>query len=328
LNESYRALEEHAAIGAVAPRAPLGVGGRDRAGFLHGLLTNDIKALAPGQGCYAAWLTPQGRMIADLHVFETGDTILLDVPSELASATLERLDHCLFGEEVQLRDLSATLAALWIHGPAAASTVERVLRGATGLASWGAYRHARMELDGTPAMVARVDQLGVPGFGIYVAPARAADLHARLEAAGAVAADPAAIEAARVEAGYPVFGIDMTDDTIPLEAGIEDRAISFSKGCYVGQEVIVRVLHRGHGRVARKLVGLRVDGDTPARGAKVFAAGRDIGAVTSAGRSPRLGSIAMGYVQRDFVEPGTRVEIDTPAGRAAAEVSRFPIDGR
>ena len=86
-----------------------------------------------------------------------------------------------------------------------------------------------------------------------------------------------ALEAARIEAGYPIFGVDMTDDTIPLEAGIEDRAISMTKGCYVGQEVIIRVLHRGHGRVARKLVALRIDGLVPERGARLFAADRDVG---------------------------------------------------
>lgn len=326
LIESYRALREHAAIGAVAPRAPLGVGGRDRASFLHGLLTNDVQALTAGRGCYAAWLTPQGRMITDLHVFEDGEMILLDVPAQLAAATMQRLDQFLFSEDVQVTDLSATLAPVWIHGPAAAATVERVLRGAAGLASWPAYQHAPMHLDETAATVARVDQLGVPGFCIYVESARAGDLHGALEAAGAVAADPAAVEAARVEAGYPVFGVDMTDDTIPLEAGIEDRAISFTKGCYVGQEMIIRVLHRGHGRVARKLVGLRIgDGDTPSRGSKILAAGREVGAVTSAAHSPRLGSIAMGYVHRDFTEPGTHVEIEGPAGRIAAAVSRFPL---
>ena len=99
----------------------------------------------------------------------------------------------------------------------------------------------------------------------------------------------------------------MTDDTIPLEAGIESRAISFTKGCYVGQEVIIRVLHRGHGRVARKLVSVRVEGQRPDRGAQIlFAAEREVGAVTSAAESPRSGTIAMGYVHRDFLAAGTR----------------------
>jgi folate-binding protein YgfZ len=325
LIESYRALTEHAAIGAIAPRAVLGVGGGDRASFLHGLLTNDVQALAPGGGCYAAWLTPQGRMIADLHVFETGDRILLDVPAELAAALAERLDRSVFTEDVQLADLSRSLAVVWIHGPSAAAILERVLSGASGLAAWPGYRHAPMIFGNAAVIVARVDQLGVPGFCVYIDVERAPDLRAALEAAGAAAADREAIEAARVEAGYPVFGVDMTEETIPLEAGIEDRAISFTKGCYVGQEVIVRVLHRGHGRVVRRLIGLRLEGGVPARGGRILADDREIGAVTSAARSPRLGPIAMGYVHRDFAGPGTRVAVETPEGTVGAVISDRPI---
>ena len=127
-------------------------------------------------------------------------------------------------------------------------------------------------------------------------------------------ATPATLEAARIEASYPVFGVDMTADTIPLEAGIEDRALSLTKGCYVGQEVIIRVLHRGHGRVARRLVRLQVEGDAPQKDAKVFSGDREVGFITSSAKSPRLGAIALGYVHRDFVEPGTAVEIDLGEG--------------
>jgi folate-binding protein YgfZ len=167
----------------------------------------------------------------------------------------------------------------------------------------------------------RIDQIGVPGYCVYVTRAHEAALLAALEAAGASVVLPDAIEAARIEAGYPVFGIDMTDDTIPLEAGIEDRAISMTKGCYVGQEVIIRVLHRGHGRVARKLVGLRIDGAPPLRGARLFANDRDVGSITSAARSPRLGAIALGYVHRDFVNAGSQISVETPDGAATAVVT-------
>ncbi|MGH9257972.1 MAG: YgfZ/GcvT domain-containing protein, partial [Vicinamibacterales bacterium] len=289
------------------------------------LLTNDIRALTPGSGCYAAWLTPQGRMLTDLHVFELGDMMLLDVPAELAPATLQRLDRSLFSEDVQLSDLAQTLTPVWIHGPKAAAVVQQVLPLAPAPGSWAEYQNARAESGGSPAVLVRVSQLGVPGFGVYVQPADEARIRGALEAAGASRVDPATLEAARIEAGYPLFGIDMTEETIPLEAGIEDRAISFTKGCYVGQEIIIRVLHRGHGRVARKLVGLRVNGGVPSQGAKIVSGDRDIGWVTSAAISPRFGSIALGYVQRDFVSPGTPVEIDEPSGRIAAAVSEPPI---
>ena len=320
----YRAIHGGAATGALDARGQIGVAGKDRASYLQGLLTNDIQQLSAGTGCYAAWLTPQGRMLTDMHVFESGDMIVLDVPAGQVASTLQRLDQFLFSEDVQLADLAGSLRGVWIHGPAAPAIVERVV-GVAGLAEWRGYQNARGEFDNAPAVVARVDQLGVPGICVYVAPGDEAALLAALHGAGAEPAEPAALEAARIEAGYPLFGIDMTEDTIPLEAGIEPRAISFTKGCYVGQEVIIRVLHRGHGRVAKKLMALRVAGDAPRRGAKLFAGEREVGTVTSAARSSQHGAIALGYLHRDFVAPGTAVEVDAEGARVQATVSERPI---
>ena len=323
--DHYRAIHDGAAIGALGSRGQIAVAGKDRASYLQGLLTNDIQALTAGTGCYSAWLTPQGRMLTDMHVFESGDMILLDVPADQLPSTLQRLDQFLFTEDVQLADLAGSLHGVWLHGPHAAATVERVVTGLTGLAEWADYRNARAEFEGTPAVIARVNQLGVPGFCIYIAPTHDAALLDRLHQAGAVEADRATLEAARIEAGYPLFGIDMAEDTIPLEAGIEQRAISFTKGCYVGQEVIIRVLHRGHGRVAKKLVGLHVEGEVPAAGAKLWSGTREVGAVTSAAASPGHGAIALGYLHRDFVTAGTPVEVEENGARAAATVTERPI---
>jgi folate-binding protein YgfZ len=328
----YRAIKEHAAVGAIAPRTAIGVSGRDRASYLQGLLTNDIQALTPGSGCYAAWLTPQGRMLTDLHVFESGDMILLDVPVAEVPATLQRLDQFIFSEDVQLADLSGTLEAVWIHGPGAAAVLSQTLDGVQGLEGWPEYHNARAGVssrnDSRPhyqVVVGRVSQLGVPGFVVYIEPSGRAGLEGALVDRGAVVADRAAIEAARIAAGYPVFGIDMTDDTIPLEAGIEERAISFGKGCYVGQEVIIRVLHRGHGRVARKLVALRLDAEGAASGSRIHAGDRDVGVVTSAAVSPEFGPIALGYVHRDVTEIGSRVSVQGAAGPIGAVVSPRPL---
>jgi folate-binding protein YgfZ len=195
------------------------------------------------------------------------------------------------------------------------AVLEGVLEGAQGLSEWPGYRHRPLVYQGEPAVVVRIDQLDVPGFCVYVSPAREAALVASLLAAGAVDAGQEAIDVARIEAAYPLFGVDMNTDTIPLEAGIEGRAISTTKGCYVGQEVIIRVLHRGHGRVAKHLVALSVDGPTSV-GATVFAAEREVGRVTSAGVSPRAGAVALGYVHRDFVAPLNSDRItDLSAGR-------------
>jgi len=333
--KDYDAIRAGAVLGSVDPRAQLAVAGPDRASFLQGLLTNDIEALQPGSGCYSAWLTPQGRMIADMHVLQSETMVLLDVPADLLDSLLQRLDQFLFTENVQLQSLAGALTSLWVHGPGSPAIVAKVLD-VGELDTWAAYRHARVPVRGEPdgaVVVARIDQLGAPGFALYVDPARRGALEAALVEAGATHVSSDAIEAARIESAYPVFGIDMTSDTIPLEAGIEGRAISFTKGCYVGQEVIIRVVHRGGGRVARKLVTLRIDGSVPQPGAKLYAppraessgADREIGAITSAAESPRLGTIAFGYVHRDFVAPGTAVLVDINGDHRSASVVEHPL---
>jgi folate-binding protein YgfZ len=289
------------------------VSGKDRASYLHGLLTNDIAVLKPGEGCYAAYLTPQGRMIADLWVFELGDVILLELPRDVKDAVLQKLDQFVFTEDVQLGDVSDTFGGLAVVGPASAAAVAR-LTGASAdaiesLPNPGALRAT---FRGEPAIVLRTADMGVPGFEMLASREQMDTLRTALLDAGVALIDAAAAETLRIEAGVPRFHKDMDEETIPLEAGIESRAISLTKGCYVGQEVIIRVLHRGHGRVARKLVGLSVDGSSvPAEGSVVEAGGRQIGHVTSSAWSPTLNSaIALAYVHRDFVEPGATVAVD------------------
>ena len=325
LQDDDRTLHEGAAIGAVEARQQIAVAGNDRASYLQGLLTNDIQALAEGSGCYAAWLTPQGRMLTDMHVLQSASMILLDVPAAQAEATLQRLDQFLFSEDVRLGPMADALSSTWLHGPRAAATLEQTLAGVSGLDGWAQYHHEQAQFGGDTVVVARIDQLGVPGFCVFGDRAKEAALRASLEAAGAAAVAPEALDIARIEAGYPLFGVDMTEDTIPLEAGIQDRAISLTKGCYVGQEIIIRVLHRGGGRVAKKLVGLSIAGDVPARGTKIFSGEREIGVVTSAARSPRRGAIALGYVHRDFTTAGTAVQVAGEAGLVPAQVTDRPM---
>ena len=324
------AVRSGAAIGAISARAQLAVAGVDRAAYLQGLLTNDIQALKEGSGCYAAWLSSQGRMLADMHVLQSAGMILLDVPAEQADSIVARLEQFLFSEDVRIESMAEAMTGVWLHGPRAAHVIDHVVRGVSGLEEWSNYRHTTATFEGDPVSVARIDQIGVPGYCVFLARATERRFVAALVSAGARVVAPEALHAARIAAGYPLFGLDMTADTIPLEAGIEERAISFTKGCFVGQEVIIRVMHRGGGRVAKKLVGLRLASDAenptptvghPVSGAKVFAGDREIGFVTSAAVSPTLGPIALGYVHRDFVSPGTAVHVD---GHSAAVVG-LPI---
>jgi folate-binding protein YgfZ len=172
--------------------------------------------------------------------------------------------------------------------------------------------------------------MGLAGFDVIVAADNAAALLDQLRAAGVHAIDGDVAEVLRVESGVARFGTDMGEDTIPLEAGLEDRAISLTKGCYVGQEIIIRVLHRGHGRVARRLVGLRVDGhNVPGRGNGIRAGEREIGTVTSAVWSPAAdGPLALGYVHRDFAVVGTQVSIVVSEAPTPAVVTPLPVAGQ
>jgi folate-binding protein YgfZ len=325
--DDYQQIRAHAVVATVAPRGLLVLSGRDRGTYLHGLLTNDTAALKPGTGCYAAWLTANGRMTTDMHVLESGDTILLDVPEAEAAGLVARLDQFIFTEDVQVADVSQELRRIEVHGPEAARAVAEALGNPEALgelAAWAQYRNARVPRDAGAVVVTRIDRLGVPGFVLYVAAGEDTALRAALDAAGATAVRPEAVEAVRVEAGWPVYGVDMDDQIIPLEAGIESRAISMTKGCYVGQEIIVRVLHRGHGRVAKRLVGLRVEGDGPVtHGEKLDVGAHEVGWVTSSAVSPTLGSIALAYLHRDHAKPGTSVT--TASGRGAV-VSALPMN--
>jgi folate-binding protein YgfZ len=270
--DGYRTVLAHGGVVRRADRGVLAVSGADRAAWLQGLLTNDVESLREGESRYAAYLTPQGRMISDMNVIERGGRILLDVPQPLAASLREKLDGLIFSEDVEVTDQSAAMAV------------------------WTVIHEDSFE-----------DVIGET-------------LPAPLTALPAIQFDT--FEVIRIERGVPRFLADMDEDTIPLEAGIEDRAISFSKGCYVGQEVIVRVTHRGGGRVARKLVRWIADADAevvPLRDARIFSFDKDIGRVTSAAFSPSINRVVrLGYAHRDFTAPGTEVTVVWNASRVKA----------
>ena len=286
--DHYRALLEAAAFVRRDDRGRLRLRGADRLSYLHGLLTNDIASLQAGASRYAALLTAQGRMIADMNVHELGDMVLIELARSLADPIREHLDRFVITEDVTVEDVTVSLTQVGLYGPGAAAVL-------------AALREP-------PAITIASTDAGVPGFELMVPIERADGLMASLAAAGAIEVDGGVIELTRIEAGIPKFLVDMDTTTIPLEAGIEDRAISMTKGCYVGQEVIVRVLHRGGGRVAKKLVVLRLSAAVE-RDDRLWSGDREIGKVTSAADSPRFGAIALGYVQRDFAEPGTAVTV-------------------
>ena len=268
-------------------------------------------------------------MITDLVVLELGDRLMLLVPADRRDAIAERLDQSIFSEDVTIEDEAGLYDQIGVDGPRAAAAISRAVSTSGAVDSLPVYGSVPCESRGASAIVARTDWLGIPGYDIFIETPGAGALREALAQAGVPAASDDVAQVVRVESGRPLFGVDMDEHTIPLEAGIEDRAISFSKGCYVGQEVIIRVLHRGGGRIARRLVGLTL-GDRsagpPARDQALTAEGRDVGRLTSVVHSPALDrDIALGYVARELSEPGTALQLAggggaVPAGGAASFV--------
>ncbi len=283
--DGYKAVTAGGGVVRRTDRGVLAVSGADRASWLQGLLTNDVEALKDGEVQYSAYLTPQGRMITDLHVTARGNRILLDVPSALVATLREKLDGLIFSEDAQVMDESAPLHP----------TAQSPRGGGPGLAVWTVIR--------------RDDFVEVIGETLPD------------EFAGLPEVNIDTFEVIRIERGVPRFLADMDEEIIPLEAGIEHRAISFSKGCYVGQEVIVRVTHRGGGKVAKKLVRWIADPSAdivPLPGSRVFSVdpstslttGKDIGRVTSAAFSPNINRVVgLGYVRRHYAASGTDVTV-------------------
>lgn len=326
--DQYRAVRQSAGVLDRSARGRITLRGRDRLTFLHALLTNDIAGLAPGSGCYAAFLTPQGRMVADMRVFELGDAVLLDVHRETKDVLLAKLEQMLFSEDVEWGDVSDAFGCISVQGPLAA----RVVAASVGLdpitlAAWQPFQNARVSWHDTTVIVARTDEFGLPGFLLFTDMTAISSLAAVTGANGAELIEAETAEVLRVEAGHPAFLVDMTDETIPLEAGLEATAISYTKGCFPGQEVLVRIRDRGHGRVARKLVGLVLDGgEVPARDAVVRVGDKEVGQVTSAVLSPGLGRpIALGYLRRDVSEAGTTVTVSAGDREVQATVSTLPF---
>jgi len=309
IDTQYRIIADGAGWIERTDRGRLRFDGADRISFLHALLSNDVATLAPGGGTFALYLTPQGRMIADLHVFVRPDHVIADVPAALAAKLAANLDGAIFTEDVRVTDVSTALRQISVVGRQAASVLARVASTSEPALMdrpvWSQVEFAR-------GFVAKTDDFVEHSWDVLADEAGMRETIAALERAGAVLLNDAVAEAMRIEAGRPRFGIDMTEETIPLEAGLLDRAISQTKGCYVGQEVIIRVLHRGGGRVAKRLARLTVDStaELPPPDARILVDGRDVGRVTSATWSPRANApIALGYVARDVAEAGREVAL-------------------
>jgi folate-binding protein YgfZ len=288
-------------------RGLLRVGGTDRTSFLQGMLTKDVVRLQAGQGTYAALLTIQAKVVSDLRVYALDDEIWLDLPAARTAVVRQALERYIIADDVTFVDEPAEWKPLVsLEGPQAA----RVLLALTGegVGELAPLVHRPAVFDGTPMRIVVANHTGERGYLVCGPAAAASTLWAHCQSAGAEPVGMEALDLLRLEAGIPWYGRDVDDSILVAEAGLAS-AISFDKGCYLGQEVVERVASRG--QVQRKLVGLSGPGPRiPEPRATLRHGGRDVGHVTSAGWSLALEAvIALGYVRRDAWELGTPLEI-------------------
>jgi folate-binding protein YgfZ len=329
-------LEEHAALRKTAGvldlsfRSRICLTGADRARFLHGQVTNDVNRLRVGEGCYAALVTAKGKMESDLNIYCLQDELLLDFEPGLTGKVSQRLEKFIVADDVQVVDVVPHYGLLSVQGPKSEAVV-RALEIFSELPT-KSFQSAKL----SEAMLGEIylvnqPRVGLAGFDMFVPinslGAVADKLIAAAISVGGRAAGWDALEIARIEAGIPRFGPDMDETNIPLECGIEAQAVSYSKGCYIGQEVINRIHSIGH--VNKELRGLRLEGDLksgPVKGDKLFHDGKEAGYVTSAVNSPNLNAhIALGYVRREYYQIGTELVLGGNAAEAKARIVDFPF---
>lgn len=320
--EEYRIVAAGAAWIERAARGRIRFAGADAASFLQALLSNDVLRLTPGAGVYATYLTPQGRIIADIEVLHRGDALLGIVADGAGPALAARFDQLIFSEAVTVTDETSAWTEVVVTGGQATAVVAAAMAiDSTALTALPELS----QLDAGSGFVLRGGDSPWPMFRIVVpVEARERTIEA-LESRDVRPMSDELVETLRVEAGRPAWGRDLTSETIPLEAGLLDRAISTSKGCYVGQEIIIRILHRGGGRVAKRLMKLAFDPAVtvpPAAGAGVLAAGHPVGHITSAVFSPAANRvIALAYVHRDSAELGTTLTLEGSNASAVVDSS-------
>jgi folate-binding protein YgfZ len=326
----YRALQEQAVILDLSFRGRLCITGSDRVRFLHGQVTNDIKRLRGGEGSYAALVNAKGRMESDLNVYVLSEELLLDFEPGLSETVSQRLEKYIVADDVQVIDVGVLYGLLSVQGPQAAA----VVRNSRIFADipQGKYNF-RQVTDPTAGelYLMNLPRVRTNGFDFFVPQEGLTSVAERLvEAARTVGGSPAgweAFEAARIESGIPRFGIDMDNSYFPQECGIDASAVSYKKGCYIGQEVLNRIHTLGH--VNRELRGLHLAKNLkslPAKGDKLFRDGKEVGCITSALASPGLReNIALGIVRREAGELGTELKLRTTEGESAVRMVTLPF---
>jgi folate-binding protein YgfZ len=321
---AYNALQKEALLVDRSSRLRMRFTGGKAAESLTGLVTSDVLALTPGSGQYAAALTPKGKVIADVRIFARQDGLLVDASAEAAAGWISMIRKFVNPRLAKYEDISAQTGDIGLFGGGAAELL-RATVGDEAMPGDKPYANVTASIGDDSFMVARVPDFGVDGFEIVGTRASLDELRGRLAAAGAVTEVGDALLIARIEAGRPEWGTDMDDTLLAQEVDMDRlEAISFTKGCYTGQETVARVHYRGH--VNRYLRGLRIQEPVvPPTGTEVQdAEGKVVGIVKSGAISPKRGALALALIRRE-IEPGTLVRASWPAQAVDATVSSLPF---
>jgi glycine cleavage system T protein len=322
----YQAARSAAGFIDLSHRGMLQFTGPDRLSYLQGLLSNDLTLLKPYAGQYATLLNQQGKVLGDGRVLCSLNSFYLDFWEAIKDKILAHLSRYLVADEVEIADRTEGYGILSIQGPHSEALLSKLIGQAE--LPLQLLQHAMVNLDNAMICLVRDSHTGEDGFDLIIPKADLITVAQRLTEIGksfsAGWLGEEAQEILRVEAGVPRYGIDVTEDNLVLETGL-DNHVSFNKGCYLGQEVVERIRSRGH--VNKKLVGLSLKEKAAAtRGDKIMAEDKVVGAVTSSIVSPALGhAIALGYVQRDYWHPGSHLGITGTRGSMSATVTSLPF---
>jgi folate-binding protein YgfZ len=324
----YRAAYAGAAVFDQSHRGKIEAVGKEALLFLHNLCTNDIKNLAAGAGCEAFLANARARALAHVYIYclrpEAPPNLWLDAGPGMGEKVFKHLDRHLISEQVELADRTRDFAQVHLCGPEARAVLERALGGPAGELS--ELQHEQRPFGSAGAVqIRRHDLLNLPGFDLLWLANGAASFWQALTQAGARPAGSEAFEVLRVEAGLPLYGAETNEERFVVEVGRTPQAISYTKGCYLGQEPIVMARDRGH--VNRTLMGLVLsEGGPVPRGSKVLLGTQEVGQVTSSVVSPRLSkAVALAYLRRGHQEPGTAVEVEVDGARRQAVVAPLPF---
>jgi folate-binding protein YgfZ len=325
----HAVLREAAGVVDLSFRSRLCLLGADRQKFLNGQVTNNVKDLKVGDGCYAALVSAKGRVQSDLNIYILTDEILLDFEPGYSPAVAQRLEQYIIADDVQVTDVAPIYGLLSVQGPKAGDVVRQLDPGLALTTKPMSFVSLKDVTLGEIYLM-NLSRVGTDGFDLFVPVATLGAVADKLivaaQSVGGCACGWQAMELARIEAGIPRFGVDIDETNLAPETGLEARAISYTKGCYIGQEVIARI--RTYGQVAKSLRVLRLADSIqamPRKGDKLYRDGKEVGYMTSAVASPAFKcNIALGYVRREHNQIGTELTLRAPEGESVARIIELP----